>query len=158
MTSLMDIAPLSEEVELTGGRTISVGGVGADGIAYMLTQSPELRQMMAERKLSIDADGIAKLGPQMIAMVIACGSGFPGNREAEQRAAKLGALDQLKLINAIMRCTMPSGIDPFVEEVLALANRIGLGEEAGDAVLGKGPATSSRAASNGAFPKVIRPV
>lgn len=157
MTSLMDIVPLSEEVQLTGGKTITVGGVGADGIAYLLTQSPELREMMAERKLSIDADGIARLGPQMVAAVIACGSGFPGNKEAEKRASKLGALDQLKLINAVLRCTMPTGIDPFVEEVLALANQIGLGE-AGDAALGRAQDTKSHAASNGASPKVIRPL
>ena len=54
------------------------------------------------------------VGPA-IGPILAAGLGYPGNEEAEQKAAQLDATTQLKVLDKIVEKTMPDGLGPFVE-------------------------------------------
>jgi hypothetical protein len=111
MTSLLDIAPSIETVEING-KKVAVDGVSAEGIAILLRRFPELRQLLSGR--TVEAERLMAMGGEAVAAIIAAGTGFPGNEEAERIAGRLPAGPQIELIEAVLRLTMPGGIGPFV--------------------------------------------
>ena len=87
MVGLVDIAPVTSTVSIRG-QDIIITGVSARGIALLLARFPELRAVMTGREVALDA--LLRLGGDVIAAIIAAGTGAPGNAQAET-AADMGA-------------------------------------------------------------------
>lgn len=128
MVGLLDIAPLARTVPVSGV-DVAVYGVSAEGIASLLGRFPQLASMIgmeAEKaQEGVTAEAIIKVAPTAIAAIIAAGCGYPGNPEAEERAAQLSVDAQLDLISAIIELTMPKGVNPFIEKLEAAMGKLG---------------------------------
>lgn len=129
MVGLLDIAPPTRTVDV-GGASLSVTGVSAQGIAYLIGRFPEVRDMMGggkdpDAKIEFSPERIMSLVPDAIAAVIAAGCGYPNNEEAEKKAASLPAEYQLDLITAIVELTMPKGAGPFFEKLNDVMANVG---------------------------------
>lgn len=122
MASLLDIADVGETVTVRG-QAILVSGVSAHGIAVLLSRFPVLREALAGREVS--AERLVEVGPDAVAAIIAAGTGAPGNERAEAVAASLPVGDQIDLVEAILRVTLPRGVGPLVERVAAMAGALG---------------------------------
>lgn len=120
MVSLLDIGPLTEEVEIRGGK-LTVQGLTAGHLFQLFSEFPDMRKMLGEKKGSPQEIMLA-LAPELICKVISTATGTPGNKEAEAKAMTMGADDQLSIISAIVRLSFRDGIGPFVERVTALMN------------------------------------
>ena len=140
MVSLVDIAPAIERVTVRG-QDIEVSGVSAAGVAQLLARFPDLRKLFAGRDVGME--DILGVGGELVAAIIAAGTGAPGDPAAEAAAGRLGIDEQADLLSAILRVTLPKGVGPFVEKLLAL----GAALDAGSA--GTAPATTSRKRSSG---------
>jgi hypothetical protein len=143
MVSLIDIADVSEEIEVRGS-LVSVTGITANGIAQLLSQFPELRKVISGRSDDMTAEKLMEAAPEAVAAAIAAGTGAPGDKAAEAKAAGLSLGDQVNLLDAIIRLTFPAGLGPFVEQLTRLANSVSL-TQSPVAVGGrtKGPAMKS---------------
>ncbi|MDB5555430.1 MAG: hypothetical protein JWL86_5414 [Rhizobium sp.] len=127
MVGLLDIVPHTEDVTI-GQSRVPVCGVSAKGIAYLLGKYPDLlRKFFAKDEEGGDSDDtpiepsdLLKLGGDIVASIIAAGVGFPGNVEYEEQASKIRVGEQLDLLDAILRLTMPNGVGPFVERLTSL--------------------------------------
>lgn len=119
MASLLDIVPETKTVTVQG-KDIEVFGVSTRGIAHLIGTFPELKKALAGKKQDFTPERLMKLLPDCVASIIAAGCGMPGDKEAEKLADKLSASDQLDLLEAIIKLTMPDGVGPFVERLNAL--------------------------------------
>lgn len=140
MVGLLDIAPTFEEVDVGAGQKIPVYGVSVDGIAYLLQKFPEVVTILTggagDVSALLDYDNLMKKVPGAIVAIIACGCGYPGNEDAEQRIRVMPALVQAELFEKVISLTMPTGVGPFVERLEKLANVV-------DADTGKGRSSKS---------------
>jgi hypothetical protein len=118
MVGLLDIAPAAKSVTVRGSQ-VQVPGVSAEGIAHLLGRFPELRRMFAGGEVNLG--GLQAIGGELVAAILAAGTGTPGNAEAEKMAAGLGVDEQADLLEAILLATMPGGVGPFVEKVERIA-------------------------------------
>lgn len=119
MVGLVDIAPITSSVAIRG-QDITITGVSARGIASLLARFPELRALMTGREVALDE--LLKLGGDVIAAIIAAGTGAPGDAQAEAAAENLTLEEQADLLAAIVELTMPRGLGPLVERL----SRLGL--------------------------------
>lgn len=123
MPGLLDVATSTRTVSV-GGVDVPIPGVSAKGIAYLLERFPVFRELLTGRTPKLAADNIIAMLPDAIAAIIAAGTGYPGNREAEAKAEALPAEVQVELLEAIFAVTMPKGVGPFVERIMALAGAL----------------------------------
>ena len=121
MTGLLDIAPAVETVEVRG-TSVDVYGVSAKGVAHLLGRFPELRALMSG--VEVETDKLMAMAGDAIAPMIAAGCGEPGNKKAENAAAKLAVGDQADLLSAILELTFPKGIGPLVEKLTAMGGLV----------------------------------
>ena len=119
MVGLVDIAPVTSTI-LVRGQDITITGVSARAIALLLARFPELRAVMTGREVALD--DLLKLGGDVIAAIIAAGTGAPGKTQAEAAADNLTLEEQADLLGAIVELTMPRGLGPLVEKL----SRLGL--------------------------------
>ena len=140
MVGLVDIAPATERVTVRG-QEIEVCGVSAAGVAQLLARFPDLRKLFAGRDVGMEE--MMAVGGELVAAIIAAGTGAPGDPAAEAAAGRLGIDEQADLLSAILRVTLPKGVGPFVEKLLALGAVL----DAGSVV--SVPATTSRKRSSG---------
>jgi hypothetical protein len=127
MVGLIDIAPLTTTVTIRKV-PVDVSGVSARGIAQLLARFPELRALVTGREVAIE--NILALGGDVVAAIIAAGTGSPGDEAAEQAADRLSVDEQADLLVAIIELTMPRGLGPFVEKL----SRLGLASGAAPAM------------------------
>jgi len=115
---LMNIANTSEDVF-----GVTVRGVNARGISYLLARFPELRMLMSGRGADITAERLVVVVPDAIAAIIAVATGVvpkggegdeARQKEHEDRAAELPLGMQIAFLEPIIRLTMPQGVGPFV--------------------------------------------
>ena len=132
MASLLNIAPLTESVEVRGAQ-IPVRGVTAQGIAQLLFRFPELRKMWSTGKW--DTDQLLAMSDDILAAVIA--AGIDDDPDTEASARNLALDEKAELLGAVIRVTMPRGPAPFMESLTKL-----MGGVSGEA-LPKGLATKS---------------
>jgi hypothetical protein len=125
MVGLIDIAPAVETVNI-GGKQVSVPGISAKGIAHLLARFPELRKMMS--RVEVSEERLFEIGGDVIGAIIAAGCGYPGDEKAEAMATNLPAQTQADLLAKILKVTMPDGIGPFVEKLMALGMVVGVQE------------------------------
>ena len=127
MVGLIDIAPVTSMVSIRG-QDIIITGVSARGIALLLARFPELRAVMTGREVALD--DLLKLGGDVIAAIIAAGTGVPGDVDAEKAADNLTLEEQADLLGAIVELTMPRGLGPLVERLSRLGLLAGGGASA----------------------------
>ena len=127
MVGLVDIAPVTSMVSIRG-QDITITGVSARGIAFLLARFPELRAVMTGREVALD--DLLKLGGDVIAAIIAAGTGVPGDAQAEAAADNLTLEEQADLLGAIVELTMPRGLGPLVEKLSRLGLLAGGGASA----------------------------
>ena len=127
MVGLVDIAPVTSTVSIRG-QDITIAGVSARGIALLLARFPELRAVMTGREVALD--DLLKLGGDVIAAIIASGTGAPGDVQAEAGADNLTLEEQADLLGAIVELTMPRGLGPLVEKLSRLGLLAGGGASA----------------------------
>jgi hypothetical protein len=134
MVGLLNIAPMRRKVpiktETENGDPLTVNipvpGISAYGISTLMQKFPEVRKLLADRKLDdedLSADNVMKLAPKVVAAVIACGLGYPDDEEHEKWASQFGASDQLDFIEAILDVTFKDGLGPFVEKLSSIGLR-----------------------------------
>ena len=127
MVGLVDIAPVTSMVSVRG-QDIIITGVSARGIALLLARFPKLRAVMTGREVALD--DLLKLGGDVIAAIIASGTGAPGDARAEAAADNLTLEEQADLLAAIIELTMPRGLSPLVEKLSRLGLLAGGGASA----------------------------
>jgi hypothetical protein len=127
MVGLVDIAPVTSTVSVRG-QDVTVTGVSARGIATLLARFPELRALMTGREVALDE--LLKLGGDVVAAIIAAGTGAPGDAQAEAAADNLTLEEQADLIAAIVEITMPRGLGPLVDRLSRLGLLAGGGASA----------------------------
>jgi hypothetical protein len=118
MTSLLDIGPLTEEVEIRGVK-LEVQGLTAGHIFQLFSKFPDMRKLIDTKQGNVQ-EVILTLAPDLIARIISMALGEAGNKEIEDKAKTMGAGDQMTILAAIQRLSFPDGIGPFVERVTAL--------------------------------------
>ena len=119
MVGLVDIAPITSSVTIRG-QDITITGVSARGIASLLARFSELRALVTGREVALDE--LLRLGGDVIAAIIAAGTGTPGDAQTEAAADNLTLEEQADLLAAIVELTMPRGLGPLVERL----SRLGL--------------------------------
>ena len=127
MVGLVDIAPITSSVTIRG-QDITITGVSARGIASLLARFPELRALVTGREVALDE--LLRLGGDVIAAIIAAGTGSPGDNDAEQAADNLTLEEQADLLAAIVEFTLPRGLSPLVEKMSRLGLLAGGGASA----------------------------
>jgi hypothetical protein len=131
MVGLLDIAPSLKTINI-GGVDVIVCGVSAKGIAYLLEKFPEFKAMFGGG--DIDPKKMMRSAPELVAAIIAAGTGTPGNHKAEEKAASLPLEMQFDLMEAILEVTMPSGAGPFVKRLTGLISSVAQAEKAASPV------------------------
>lgn len=141
MVSLVDIGKLRESVELRG-KKVEIQGVTAAVIMQLLSESDELRRILAQKSLGEDMVGnLINQAPLTVAKMIACATGKAEDAETIEFALReLTAGETYDLMKVILKLTFPR--PSFVEELTGLARKA---EERGWAVGMKSPAQSSAA-------------
>ncbi len=114
MVGLLDIVPAKTLVNIQG-TPVEVTGVSVKGVASLLARFPELRSLLSGQE--IGADKLMHIGGDIVAAIIAAGTGYPGDEKAEAVAVSLPLNDQAELVSAIIPLTMPEGLGPFVERL-----------------------------------------
>jgi hypothetical protein len=121
MAGLLDIAPLTETVEIRG-QAIEVSGVSARGLAYLIRGHESLRKLMSGVQVGVEE--ILTAAPDAVCSIIAAGLGKLGDPDTEAAVDRLDLDAQLDLLSAILKLTMPRGVGPFVARMQALGNLV----------------------------------
>jgi hypothetical protein len=122
MLSLLDVLPRHERVDIGNGE-IDVFGISGEDIAKLLERYPNALQQMANSGGKPGGIEPGLLG----ALVAACqrggdaASSLLGNEIVEGRARTLGIGAQMKVLQAIGRCTFPDGVGPFLEALVSMS-------------------------------------
>jgi len=129
MADLLDIvtATAVEAVTITGAATpVDVRRLRVDEVAALIVRFPS-----AVLLLTGAGDSVATLlnSPGLVA-IIAAGCGHIGDEKSEALIGSFSIEDQLKLLNAILRLTVPNGFGSVMQEVETLARLIGGASEA----------------------------
>lgn len=146
MSSLLDIAPSARQITIRE-KTITVKGISAQGVVYLLNRFPIVRQIMTGHKIEdLSVETFMVIAPDAVNAAIACGFGFVGTdleeqEKAEEIAASFSIDEQVHALTEIMEVTLPRGVGPFVEMIRALTKKA---EE-----LGKAAATRLAEQSSG---------
>lgn len=125
MTSLLDIAPQTEAVQIAD-KTIEVRGLALAEIVRLVGRFPHLRGLF-DGNAPDWSDLFAMLG-DAVGPVIAAGCGHYGEAAYEAAAARLPTEHAVAILAAVKRLTMPSGIGPFVERLRGLVQLSGGGD------------------------------
>ena len=122
MLSLLDVLPRHERVDI-GGAQIDVFGISGGDWGEILRRYPDAFQQIANAgsqpiKMEIGLMGALLAASQHNAENT---QSLLGNEHAEARARMLGARDQMKVMQAMGRCTFPDGVGPFLEDLVSMS-------------------------------------
>lgn len=126
MVGLLDIAPATESVSVSGV-PIAVFGVSVKALVDIVTAYPNVRAAFSND--AYEVGNLVREAPEAIADVIASAVGHPGDKQYVEAAAKLSVEDQLTILDAAMRLTLPSGMPSFLERLQRLSSGIATAEE-----------------------------
>ena len=147
MPSLIDIAPLREQVEIRG-TMIDVRGLSAGNIAEILYRFPEIRKMLIRIDPGSDVIGqlISRI-PELLGLLAAsaCGADLssPESDPLVEAAQRLTVGEQWLILEKVIPLTFPQGMTRFMAGVQGLL-------EQADVARGRAPSTTSPAQSNSA--------
>lgn len=123
MPGLRDIAPLKEHIRIRGD-DLDIVGLNLASIAYLWGRFPQIAAIAGRGELS--AVSIINLGADVVAAIIAAGTGAPGDEETELAAKQLTIDEELEIIAAILKVSMGRGGGPFGETLLQIAKALGM--------------------------------
>jgi hypothetical protein len=117
MSSLLDLGPLTEDVEVRGVK-LSVRGLTAANLFRLFAEFPKMQEALAE--MGTTSSAILELAPDLFAKIIAIATGSPDDEAVVAKAKELGAADQMAILSAVGRLSFPQGLGPFVEQITRL--------------------------------------
>jgi hypothetical protein len=117
MNSLLDLGPLTEEVEIRGVK-LTVRGLTAANLFKLFADFPDMQEALAQ--MGTTSSAILELAPDLFAKIIAIATGSPGDAAVIAKAQELGATDQMAILSAVQRLSFPQGFGPFVEQITRL--------------------------------------
>lgn len=123
MAGLVDVIP-HKETTFIQGIEINVTGVNLGSIGFMWGRFPALAEMVSRREFDIPS--IMGMGPEFVGAVIAAGTGYPNDPEAEAIARALSLDEQVDLLARILRISLPRGVGPFVDSLVEGAKALGM--------------------------------
>lgn len=151
MTSLLDIGPLTEEVEIRGTK-LSIQGLTAGHLFQLFSEFPDMRKLLEAGDDSSPQAIMLNLAPDLIARIIAIATGSPGDKEVEAKAKTMGATDQLVILSAVQRLSFQDGLGPFLDRINHLMGSTLMPDPlATAAALSAKPTIKSRALSSAAL-------
>jgi hypothetical protein len=100
MAGLLEIANVPRMVNVLG-KDVDVFGISGRAVAALMARFPAVGKMFSG--IEVQKEDLYKMGPEVIAALIAAGCGKPGDPAAEEFAANLGVGDQLDLLDEILR-------------------------------------------------------
>ena len=120
MVGLIDIAPAAHRVLVPtsqGDAPVDVRGLTFEDIRDLMVRYPKFIDMMDS---GLNAKAVMMAGPDAAAavMAMACGSG--NNPDVEKIMLTLPLGIQIEILGAMVKLTMPRGVDPFVDMLKAL--------------------------------------
>ena len=115
MADLLDIAESVETVTIRG-QAVAVPGIDARGIIHILQRFPVIREHMA-KKGGVKPERLMEIGGDAVVAIIAAGTGHPGDEKHEEAAGRLGVEEQMDLLEAIFRVTLPKGLDSLLQKL-----------------------------------------
>jgi len=127
MVGLLDILPAHETVKV-GGTDVQVGGLSIKDIALLMGRFPTVRDLLSGN--SVGAEDVITTCGDAVGAIIACGCNLGRNAQAEEIAARLTIGEQLDLLSAIIRLTVPEGFGPFAKKLEAIGLKFSAQPEA----------------------------
>ena len=133
------------------GHDVPVSGISVAGLAVLMARFRQVSDYLSGRPVDLDAATLLSLGPDVVAAIIACGTGgvrltpqgaFIDAAE-EQAAAALPLEAQANLLEAILSRTFPRGVPDFLDRITRLAQSAGFVTVAAPEPAPKASATSS---------------
>lgn len=123
MAGLRDIAPLRETVMIRG-QELDIVGLNLATIGYLLERFPQIGAAVGKGEIS--AASISSLGSDVVAAIIAAGTGAMGDKESEEAAKYLTIDEELEILSAVLKVSMRRGGGPFAETLLQIMRSLGL--------------------------------
>jgi hypothetical protein len=117
MSSLLDLGPLTEEVEVRGVK-LTVRGLTAASLFKLFSEFPNLQQALAQ--MGTANTDMLELAPDLFAKVIAIATGSPDDAAIIAKARELGAADQMAILSVVQKLSFPQGFGPFVDQITRL--------------------------------------
>jgi hypothetical protein len=116
-SSLLDLGPLTEEVEIRGVK-LTVRGLTAASLFKLFSEFPNMQQALAQ--MGTSSSGMLELAPDLFAKVIAIATGSPEDAAVIAKARELGAADQMAILSVVQKLSFPQGFGPFVDQITRL--------------------------------------
>lgn len=110
MVSILDVVPVAEKVSIRG-HEIEVRGLGFEALARLIGNFPAVAGFFTD---GVNPAAFLTASPDLAALIICAGIGQDGEKEREA-VKQLPAGDSVKLLNAVLKGTMPDGPGPFLE-------------------------------------------
>jgi hypothetical protein len=134
MASLLDIGPLTREIDV-GGNSVTVYGVTPEGFFVLLEKFPALQQLMSGSAGGLSMETLREIAPASVSWAIALATtdraAFNTTNEwlaavkaAAAIAVNLSVHHQIALFQAALQLTFPEGFAPFVTAMEELADSI----------------------------------
>ena len=123
MLSLLDVLPRHERVDIGGDQKLDVFGISGEDIGRILERYPN-----AFEQIYSSGTQPNRMDPGLLGALLAASqrNGDLGslldNDDAERRGRSLGISDQMKIIQAVGRCTFPDGVGPFLESLASMSS------------------------------------
>lgn len=151
-SSLIALAAARHRTVDIDGTAVSVRGISAREIAVLAARYDEIRAVLSGGEVSLSTEALIDLGPDVVAAIIAAGTGgivrderghYALDDEAISVASTLGLGAQILLLDAILSETFPGadGPRPFVAAAVRWLNIFGA------AISSEAPAVPAQAAS-----------
>lgn len=110
MVSILDLVPTPEIVRVRGN-DVPVNGLSFEAFANLIGNFPAVAGFFTD---GVNPAAFLAASPDLVAMVICAGIGDDGDKQRKAIKA-YPAGDQIKLLNAVLKGTMPDGPGPFLE-------------------------------------------
>jgi hypothetical protein len=120
MVELRDFIPAQHRVSIPvngAEQDVDVRGLSLQDISGLIARHPEVIQAFDGK---FDVAAILRLGPQVIATIIAMACGAPNDEAAERAVLALPLGTQAEILTIVVRETAPKGVGPFVALMKAL--------------------------------------
>jgi len=123
MLSLLDVLPRHERVDIGGGQKIDVYGISGGDIGKILERYPNAFQQIAD-----SGSQPTRMDAGLLGALLAASQrngedeSMLNNEKAEKRGRALAVSDQIKIMQALGRCTFPDGIGPFLEDLVSMSS------------------------------------
>jgi hypothetical protein len=115
MVHLHDVVPAQVRVTIAladGEQEVDVRGLTFQDISDLIARFPDV---LSSLKDGFDASVILKMGPVVVAAVMAYGCGAANDTKVEAILSQLPLGTQVEILTAIMNQTAPKGAGPFVK-------------------------------------------